>query len=178
MLEVSYTQGVSRTTTRNTYSIKDAASLTGLPASTLRYYESIGVIGPIGRGETSSHRVYSEADLDQLMWVACLSATGMSVSDMRTYVANGAVGAAAAPEQIRLLADQQHRLAVEAEQIELRQHYVRIGLRPVIRVGRHPAPPMLRFIALSLASSRASASPLLASASLWAVAIATRVAVS
>ena len=128
MLEVSYTQGVSRTTTRNTYSIKDAASLTGLPASTLRYYESIGVIGPIGRGETSSHRVYSEADLDQLMWVACLSATGMSVSDMRTYVANGAVGAAAAPEQIRLLADQQHRLAVEAEQIELRQHYVRIKI--------------------------------------------------
>jgi len=128
VLEVSYTQGVSRTTTRNTYSIKDAASLTGLPASTLRYYESIGVIGPIGRGETSSHRVYSEADLDQLMWVACLSATGMSVSDMRTYVANGAVGAAAAPEQIRLLADQQHRLAVEAEQIELRQHYVRIKI--------------------------------------------------
>ena len=128
MLEVSYTQGVSRTTTRNTYSIKDAASLTGLPASTLRYYESIGVIGPIGRGETSSHRVYSEADLDQLMWVACLSATGMSVSDMRTYVANGAVGAAAAPEQIRLLADQEHRLAVEAEQIELRQQYVRIKI--------------------------------------------------
>ena len=114
--------------TQNTYSIKDVASLTGLPASTLRYYESIGVIGPIGRGETSSHRVYSEADLDQLMWVACLSATGMSVSDMRTYVANGAVGAAAAPEQIRLLADQQHRLAVEAEQIELRQHYVRIKI--------------------------------------------------
>ena len=115
-------------TTEREYTIKEAAALTGLPASTLRYYESIGVIGPIGRGETSSHRVYSEADLDQLMWVACLSATGMSVSDMRTYVANGAVGAAAAPEQIRLLADQEHRLAVEAEQIELRQHYVRIKI--------------------------------------------------
>jgi DNA-binding transcriptional MerR regulator len=93
---------VSRTTTSTTYSIKDAAALTGLPASTLRYYESIGVIGPIGRGETSSHRVYTEDDLDLLIAVSCLSATGMSVSDMRTYVANGAHGPAAAPEQIRL----------------------------------------------------------------------------
>jgi DNA-binding transcriptional MerR regulator len=119
---------VSRTTTSTTYSIKDAAALTGLPASTLRYYESIGVIGPIGRGETSSHRVYTEEDLDLLIAVSCLSATGMSVSDMRTYVANGTHGPAAAPEQIRLLADQQQRLAAEAEQIELRQQYVQIKI--------------------------------------------------
>ena len=114
--------------TQNTYSIKDVASLTGLPASTLRYYESIGVIGPIGRGETSSHRVYSEDDLNLLTSVACLSATGMSVGDMRAYVANGTHGPAAAPEQIQLLADQQQRLAVEAEQIELRQQYVQIKI--------------------------------------------------
>jgi DNA-binding transcriptional MerR regulator len=113
---------------QNTYSIKDVASLTGLPASTLRYYESIGVIGPIGRGETSSHRVYSEDDLNLLTSVACLSATGMSVSDMRTYVANGERGPAAAPEQIQMLADQEQRLAVEAEQIELRQQYVQIKI--------------------------------------------------
>ena len=115
-------------TTQNTYSIKDVASLTGLPASTLRYYESIGVIGPIGRGETSSHRVYSEDDLNLLTSVACLSATGMSVGDMRAYVANGTHAPAAAPEQIQLLADQQQRLAVEAEQIELRQQYVQIKI--------------------------------------------------
>jgi DNA-binding transcriptional MerR regulator len=113
---------------QNTYSIKDVASLTGLPASTLRYYESIGVIGPIGRGETSSHRVYSEDDLNLLTSVACLSATGMSVSDMRTYVANGERGPAAAPEQIQMLADQEQQLAVEAEQIELRQQYVQIKI--------------------------------------------------
>lgn len=113
---------------QNTYSIKDVASLTGLPASTLRYYESIGVIGPIGRGETSSHRVYSEDDLNLLTSVACLSATGMSVSDMRTYVANGSRGPAAAPEQIEMLAGQQQRLADEAEQITLRQQYVQIKI--------------------------------------------------
>src|SRR5881392_2049388 len=96
---------------RHEYTIKEAAALTGLPASTLRYYESIGVIPPIGRGASSRHRVYDEDDLDQLMWVACLAATGMSVSDMRQYVANGVVGPSAAVQQIELLTAQERRLA-------------------------------------------------------------------
>ena len=57
---------------QHTYTIKEAAALTGLPASTLRYYESIGVIAPVGRGESSKHRVFTEADLDQLH-VGCVS---------------------------------------------------------------------------------------------------------
>jgi len=91
---------VSAQTTRRTYTIRETAALTGLPASTLRYYEQIGVISPISRGDSSKHRVYDDDDLDQLMWIACLAATGMSVSDMRRYVANGRVGPSAAGEQI------------------------------------------------------------------------------
>jgi DNA-binding transcriptional MerR regulator len=119
---------VSQGTTPRTYTIKDAATLTGLPASTLRYYESIGVIPPISRGASSKHRVYDEADLDELMWVACLAATGMSVSDMRSYVGNSQLGPAAAAEQIELLSRQAERLAVEAKQVEIRQRYVALKI--------------------------------------------------
>jgi DNA-binding transcriptional MerR regulator len=119
---------VSAPTTQHTYTIKEAAALTGLPASTLRYYESIGVIAPISRGASSRHRVYDQDDLDQLMWVACLAATGMSVSDMRQYMANGQLGPAAAGEQIELLAEQERRLALEAEHIAVRQRYVRLKI--------------------------------------------------
>ena len=117
---------MSARTAQHSYTIKEAATLTGLPASTLRYYESIGVITPISRGASSKHRVYDEDDLDQLMWVACLAATGMSVSDMRQYVANGQLGPSAAGEQIDLLTRQEQRLALEAEHIALRQRYVRL----------------------------------------------------
>ena len=120
--------GVSASTTQHGYTIKEAAALTGLPASTLRYYETIGVIAPVSRGASSGHRVYDEDDLDQLMWVACLAATGMSVSDMRKYVANGQLGPSAAAEQVDLLTAQEQRLAVEAEQIALRQRYVRLKI--------------------------------------------------
>lgn len=118
----------TRTSTTSTYSIKEAATLTGLPATTLRYYESIGVIAPVGRGESSRHRVYGEDDLDQIMWVACLAGTGMSVSDMREYVANGQLGPSAAGQQVALLEAQQHRLAAEAERLAVRQRYVRLKI--------------------------------------------------
>ena len=119
---------MSARTTQQSYTIKEAATLTGLPASTLRYYETIGVIAPVSRGASSRHRVYDESDLDQLMWVACLAATGMSVSDMRQYVANGQLGPAAAREQVELLAQQERRLALEAKQLAVRQRYVRLKM--------------------------------------------------
>ena len=119
---------MSAPTSQREYTIKEAAALTGLPASTLRYYESIGVIAPISRGASSKHRVYDEDDLDQLMWVACLAATGMSVSDMRRYVANGQLGPSAAREQIELLGEQQRRLDLEAKHVKLRQRYVALKI--------------------------------------------------
>jgi DNA-binding transcriptional MerR regulator len=119
---------VTARTSQHEYTIKEAAALTGLPASTLRYYESIGVIAPISRGASSKHRVYDEEDLDQLMWVACLAATGMSVSDMKKYVANGELGPSAAGEQIELLTEQQRRLALEAKHVALRQRYVALKI--------------------------------------------------
>jgi DNA-binding transcriptional MerR regulator len=119
---------VTTRTTQRTYSIKEAAALTGLPASTLRYYESIGVIAPISRGASSRHRVYDEDDLDQLTWVACLAATGMSVRDMRQYLTNNQLGPGAAIEQRALLEAQERRLAAEAEHLAVRQRYVRLKI--------------------------------------------------
>ena len=52
----------------------------------------------------------------------------MSVSDMRQYVANGALGAAAAPEQVRLLTAQKEHLAREAQLIALRRQYVEVKI--------------------------------------------------
>ena len=115
-------------TTQHQYTIREAAAQTGQPSSTQRYYEGIGVIPAISRGESSGHRVYLESDLDQLISVACLAATGMSIGDMRQYVANAPRGASAAAEQIALLSEQQQRLAAEAEQLALRQRYVALKI--------------------------------------------------
>ena len=68
-----------------TYSIKEVAALVGLPPSTLRYYEEVGVIPAIARDPSSGHRIYTEGDLELLTSVACLSASGMAIADMREF---------------------------------------------------------------------------------------------
>jgi DNA-binding transcriptional MerR regulator len=106
------------------YSIREVARLSGLPASTLRYYETIGLIHPIRRDSSSKHRAYGEQDVDFAVAIACLNATGMSIEDMRTYLKNRGQGAQAANEQVALLETQKKRLAEETHALKLRQRYV------------------------------------------------------
>lgn len=112
----------------NTYSIRDASRLTGLPSSTLRYYETIGIIKSVGRGETSKHRVYSQSDIDILDTVACLNATGMKLEDMKAYISNLSDGDVDSFEQVVLLKTQKARLDEEERNIALRREYVSLKI--------------------------------------------------
>jgi DNA-binding transcriptional MerR regulator len=112
----------------NHYSINEASKLTGLPSSTLRYYESIGIIKPVKRDSSSKHRVYNQSDLDVLDTIACLNATGMALEDMRTYISNAAEGDVDFDMQVSLLRTQAERLKLEAEHIKLRQRYVELKI--------------------------------------------------
>ena len=58
----------------------------------------------------------------------CLAATGLSVSDMKKYVANGQLGPSAAGEQVALLTAQQGRLLEEGKLLALRQRYVALEI--------------------------------------------------
>ena len=48
-------------TTTTWHTIREASMISGLPESTLRYYEQIGIIAPITRDPSSGHRAYSES---------------------------------------------------------------------------------------------------------------------
>jgi DNA-binding transcriptional MerR regulator len=106
------------------YTIRETAKLTGLPESTLRYYETIGLIHPIPRDSSSKHRVYNEHDVNRIIALACLSAIGMSIENMRAYLKNQSLGQEAADEQVELLETQKKHLAEEVHNLELRQRYV------------------------------------------------------
>src|ERR1700726_2468643 len=93
--------------------IQDASRRSGLSEPTLRYYEQVGLIGPIERDESSGPRRYREDDVDSLQVLACLRAMGVGIEDMRTYQANRELGHAKAGEQRDLLLV--HAERVEAE---------------------------------------------------------------
>lgn len=67
-----------------TWSIREAAEKCGLSLHTLRWYERIGLVGPVARGSDGRRR-FSDADLDWLTLVTRLRETGMPVSDMQRY---------------------------------------------------------------------------------------------
>ena len=101
-------------------SIQDVSRRSGLSEPTLRYYEQVGLIGPVERDASSGHRRYREDDVDTLQALACLRAMGVGIEDMRTYQANRARGRAAAGEQRDLLL--QHAERIEAQIATLHVH--------------------------------------------------------
>jgi MerR family transcriptional regulator, copper efflux regulator len=93
--------------------IQDVSRRSGLSEPTLRYYEEIGLIGPIDRDASSGHRRYHDGDLDVIQALACLRACGVGIEDMRIYQANRSRGHAAAAEQRDLLLRHAERIRVE-----------------------------------------------------------------
>src|SRR6202041_2710553 len=100
--------------------IQDVSRRSGLSEPTLRYYEEVGLIGPIARDPSSRHRRYREEEVDTLQALACLRAMGVGIEEMRTYQANRQLGHARAGDQRDL--PLQHAKRVEAEIKTLRMH--------------------------------------------------------
>jgi DNA-binding transcriptional MerR regulator len=102
------------------YTVGEAARMTGLSEHTLRYYERARLIRPVRRERSSRHRRYSAEDLGRLHTLACLRAAGMPVDGMRRYFELVDQGATAAPLQYAML--QEQRGVLEQRMRELRGH--------------------------------------------------------
>ncbi|MGD0068185.1 MAG: MerR family transcriptional regulator [Streptosporangiaceae bacterium] len=104
-------------------SIQEVSRRTGFSESTLRYYERIGLIGAVPRVSSSSHRRYEAGTVDTLEALACLRSAGMSIDEMRGYLAGVVEGLAAAPRMAALFAGHAERLEQELAALRVRQAY-------------------------------------------------------
>ena len=107
------------------FTIADVSRRSGLSEPTLRYYEQVGLVGPVDRDESSGHRRYRDEDLHTLEALACLRAVGVGIEDMRTYQANRSRGRAAAAEQRDLLLRHAERIEAEIVAQQARLGYLR-----------------------------------------------------
>jgi MerR family transcriptional regulator, copper efflux regulator len=105
--------------------IQVAARRSGLSEPTLRYYEEVGLIGPVARDPSSGHRRYREEEVDTLQVLACLRAMGVGIEEMRTYQANRELGHAKAGEQRDLLLQHAKRVETEIETLHIHLDYLR-----------------------------------------------------
>jgi DNA-binding transcriptional MerR regulator len=99
--------------------IQQVAQATGLSVYTLRYYERIGLIHPIGRAG-NTHRRYSTDDIGWIDFLTKLRSTGMSIQEMQTYAELQRQGDDTLPERLEMLKVLRRR--VEAHIDELNDH--------------------------------------------------------
>ena len=115
------------------WTIREAAEKSGLSQHTLRWYERIGLLGHIERGSDGRRR-FSDGDLDWLVLLSKLRATGMRIRDMQLYAELVRSGAR---EQERLDLLQRHRelviqaLAEQQECLRLLDSKIKIYQRRV-----------------------------------------------
>lgn len=81
--------------------IGEFSELTGLPVSTLHFYERKGLISP-GRN-TSGHRDYDESDLAWIAFIERLKETGMPLAQIKRYADLRAKGDSTLEERMDML---------------------------------------------------------------------------
>ena len=99
-------------------SIDEAARRTGLTAHTLRYYERIGLIAPVGRAAGGQRR-YAASDMAWIEFLLRLRTTHMPIGTMQAFAKLRGAGDATVPDRRRML--EEHLTAVLAQIEAMRQ---------------------------------------------------------
>lgn len=67
----------------STYTIRELSKLTNTTASTLRYYEEIGLLTAVKRD--GKNRIYNDSHLARLYAIQCFKNTGMPIAKMQDF---------------------------------------------------------------------------------------------
>ena len=65
--------------------IGDVATLSGLPAKTIRYYEDIGLVKPLR--DANGYRAFRESEMHKLAFLGRARTLGFSIEDCRNLLA-------------------------------------------------------------------------------------------
>jgi DNA-binding transcriptional MerR regulator len=99
------------------YTIRSMAERCGMTAHTLRYYERVGLIQPVGRAR-NGHRRYSEADEAWLKFLHCMRDTNMSIREMQRYAELREQGESTSLQRRKLLEDHQASIAEKITELQ------------------------------------------------------------
>jgi DNA-binding transcriptional MerR regulator len=118
------------------YSPGQVSEKTGFSLDTVRYYEKIGLLAPIGR-TAGGRRRFTDTDVQWLLLLRCLRETGMPITQMLTFVELSRAGKHTITDRVTLLEEHdQHidnriaRLRASQQQIQDKIRYYRSGLQP------------------------------------------------
>ena len=93
----------------NKMTIKEVAEKFDMTNDTLRYYEKVGLVGPVKKN-SSGIRDYSEEDLKRIEFIKCMRSAGISIEVLKKYVDLYDEGESTKLERQHLLEEEQDKL--------------------------------------------------------------------
>ncbi len=105
------------------YSMQETYKKVGMTYQTLKFYCNQGLVPNVKR-DKNNYRVFDDHDIEWIKSLACLKKCGMSIEEMKEYLALCLKGEASIPERKIILDIKKKKLMEELHQIQESIDYI------------------------------------------------------
>ena len=105
------------------YSMKEACTLTNMTYENLKFYCNEGLVPNVKR-DPNNRRVFDEHDIKWIQSLNCLKSCGMSIAEMKQYLALCMEGEGTIPERKVILAEKKETLLQSITELQKAVAYI------------------------------------------------------
>lgn len=105
------------------YTMKDVCRETGMAYETLKFYCNEGLIPNVKRN-ANNYRIFDDRDVAWIKSLSCLKNCGMSIQEMKEYIALCLKGTASIPERKVILAHKREELLIKMIEVQECINYI------------------------------------------------------
>lgn len=105
------------------YSMKEACTLTNMTYENLKFYCNEGLVPNVKR-DRRNYRVFDEHDIKWIQSLNCLKSCGMSIAEMKQYLALCMEGEGTIPERKMILAEKKETLLQSITELQKAVVYI------------------------------------------------------
>ena len=105
------------------YSMKEACTLTNMTYENLKFYCNEGLVPNVKR-DRRNYRVFDEHDIKWIQSLNCLKSCGMSIAEMKQYLALCMEGEGTIPERKVILAEKKETLLQSITELQKAVTYI------------------------------------------------------
>ncbi len=105
------------------YSMKDVCRETGMTYEALKFYCNEGLVPNVKR-DANNHRVFDDRDVAWIKSLTCLKNCGMSIQEMKEYIALCLKGESTIPERKVILEHKRAQLVERIAEIQASIDYI------------------------------------------------------
>ena len=105
------------------YSMKEACTLTNMTYENLKFYCNEGLVPNVKR-DSRNYRVFDEHDIKWIQSLNCLKSCGMSIAEMKEYLALCMEGEGTIPKRKVILAEKKENLLQSIAELQKSLAYI------------------------------------------------------